>query len=598
MLRGDTSGGFRIRLNRYESQPIIDVLGLEVAEEQTHDDVTSSYLTPVMPFWQEMDLRYMEASNICWRTREFDWRTDEVEMEPEPEVDDPHLYNTTGSAGLQVATGPFTFVNTTIRVLPLLACPKRLQGVVEECLPNGVADFEAYGRYVYMIITSFADMHSESNDMGEWADKKVEFAIPVRWRDKTKHDLVSAGYVSPFVFSNSTIGVTTAREVYGWPVVEAQILSPNNVWLNESGPVADVSPFLDLKAEVFPALNVGQESEWRTVLEVGEGNLIGWQNQQDWNAVADHWGRELKSDVTRMAAAAQDERFEDLRALALEILGNGQALNQFSFKQFRDAASTELACYQALVRRRTIIERVHDLREMEDRTHVKVHQYPTQPIVEKLGLVVQNSFLTANGRVDCLQPSRHFFMKANLRVELPENVCWRSLSDEWHVPKKPKPGYFREQCRGEVGRDLIDYLDKGRCELSPSPFREEDQNPQRLRHKCALWSAAASDELRLTRPQAAGVVGDDKFEPQMVVHAMLSGEWDHFGNPRWYQREEREKLNKKGEGEPETPVDSLPMFVIRRDSVGKASDELFPKKERVPNVGSGADYWSPPDGSQ
>ena len=75
LLRGDMSGGYRIRLNEFESQPIISVLGLEVEEEDTiGDEVTTSFLRPVMPFWQEMDMRYLEATNVCWRTSKLEWR--------------------------------------------------------------------------------------------------------------------------------------------------------------------------------------------------------------------------------------------------------------------------------------------------------------------------------------------------------------------------------------------------------------------------------------------------------------------------------------------------------------------------------------------
>jgi hypothetical protein len=66
----------------------------------------------------------------------------------------------------------------------------------------------------------------------------------------------------------------------------------------------------------------------------------------------------------------------------------------------------------------------------------------------------------------------------------------------------------------------------------------------------------------------------------MVIHSMLSKEWENRSNPRWQQAKRDE-----------TPLKPLPTFVIRRDSVGTAKDELFP--EHVENVGSDADYWSP-----
>jgi hypothetical protein len=597
LLRGDLSGGYRVRLNNYESQPIVSVLGLEVEEEVTLDnDATANYLRPVMPFWQEMDMRYIEAENICWRTRDLDWRNDERQSEPDvgPDADKPHLFNTTGPAALQVATGPFRFTGANTRVLPLLADPDKLDELVAARLPDpeGVGHFEAYGRYVYMVVNSFGHMYSESNDVGRWADKTVEFLVPVLWRDGKDGQLITVGSFCPFIFNSSAIGVTTGREVYGWPVAEAQIMSPRNVWLEDEGPIADVKPCLDVKALVYPALGVGQESEWRTLIEVDDGNLVDEHDHETWRAIADDWGRKIKSDVSRMAQAVSDdaEGFLDLKTLALDILGNGEGFNRFSFKEFRDAKLTDRACYQALVRRRTIVERIHDLREMEDRAHVKLHFYPTHPIVEQLGLVVQSSYVAETGRVDCLQPSRQFYIKADIRTEMPENICTRSLSGRWKVPKRA-PGYFQEEKPVRVGRDLARYVVDPEADIGPHPFQPGDDNPRRLRHKCKLWRdhtrGSAEEAKRMSRARAAQVVQDSAFEPQMVVHSILSGEWEHRGTPRWRQAERQKERKEK-------PVEQLPDFVVRRDSVGSASDELFP--ETVPNVGTDADYWSPDGG--
>ena len=88
----------------------------------------------------------------------------------------------------------------------------------------------------------------------------------------------------------------------------------------------------------------------------------------------------------------------------------------------------------------------------------------------------------------------------------------------------------------------------------------------------------------MVRARAATVVADAGFEPQMVVHSILSKEWENRGPARWHQAEKQKERE-------ETAVDQLPTFIVRRDSVGPASDELFP--ESVPNVGTNADYWSP-----
>jgi len=590
LLRGDTSGGYRIRLNCFDSQPIISVLGLEVEEDATNDDdVTTSILRPVLPFWQEMDMRYLEATNVCWRTSDLDWRSEDKVTDEESTAAErkPHLFNTTGPAALQVATGPFTFINATIRVLPLLADPAKLQQVVNDCLPSvkGAAHFEAYGSYVYLLINNFGKMYSETNDVGRWADKTVDFVIPVRWRDEENGKLKSVGYFCPYMFNSSSIGVMTGREVYGWPVAEAQIKSPRNVWLDEGGPMADIAPCLDLKAQVFPALNVGQESEWRKLIEVDDGNLIGRNDTAAWNAVADGWGRATKTDIKRMtnAAAADEEGFLDLRTLALEILGNGKGLNQFSFKQFRDAASPDKACYQALVRRHTVIDKIKDLRELEDRIHVKIHHYPTHPIVEALGLVTQSSYVADTGRIDCLQPSRHFYLCANLRTESPENICTRSLAAGWNIPPR-STAYFEESGVTGVSSDLTRFLDDPKTRIEPNPFQEADENPRRLRHKSMLMNDCAVEGENnvgyMQKARATEVINNTALEPQMVIHSILSKKWENRSDP------DMDRIAAQSE---ESVAKPRPTFVVRRDSVGPARDELFPQESD-----DGHDvYWTP-----
>lgn len=601
LLRGDTSGGYRIRLNQYESQPIIDVLGLEVDEERTQGQRTTAYLKPVMPFWQEMDLRYLEATNLCWRTAELDWRNDEVEEEAQTESEKRavHRYNTTGSAGLQVATGPFQFDDSTIRVLPFLADKSKLQKLVDEHLPEGTKKFEVYGNYVYMLVFSYGKMYSETNNMGDWASKTVEFAVPVRCRDRANDDLESIGYVCPFLFNNSSIGVTTGREVYGWPVVEADIKSPRNLWLEGDGPASGVEPYMNISAEVFPALNLGQESEWRSIVELDRG--VGKETKTRWDDVADGWGSTLKRDVARMSetaeSAACSAEFTNLQALALELLGNGQPFNQYSFKQVRDAQSSDKACYQSLVRRPTQITRLQNIEEIDDQLLLKIHRYPTHPIADMFGLIPQSSYLGEHTLVDCFQPSRPFFLKADLRIDLPTNICWRSLigSDEpgsdktegWNVESAEKTsGYFFDEQSAGVGRDLVQCLNGQTSELSPSPFGEGDQHPDRIQHKCKIWQDAVQDrpaqdraKILLSTDDAQKAVSTDQLEPQMVVHAMLSNEWNCT----------REKRRTGSDAEADGKAGRLPNFVIPKYVVGDAENELFADGGPAEDE----DFWTP-----
>jgi hypothetical protein len=612
LLRGDPTGGFRIRLHEYANQPIVETLGLEVAG-RVAGAIPTVTLNPVMPFWQELDLTYRAGENICWRTKRGSqtskWQNHAGERpcHPDPDPDAAgSLYNTLGSNGFGVATGPFSFPGATLRVLPLPADGTKLALFVEEHLNDPIRllaktnardpryRFEAWGDYVYMVVTAYGDMVSETADIGNWAHRQVDFAVPVRWFDH-ENKLLSCGFVSPFTFMDSDIGATTAREVNGFAARKAEIATAESSWLSEQGPFADVRPLMDVKTKILAALNLDQRSEMRTIIEVVDGNLIAgmaagqarrrWDDHLPWKYVAETWGRPLQAELKRMADMEPSKEFKALRALSVEILGNRQPINQVSLKQFRDAEEVERACYQALVRTELVIERIWDIRELEDQTHVKIHRFPTLPIVETLGLRVQSRMLTDEGEVECLQPIRPFYMKVGLKSG-PSDVIW-SWPDE--KPETAHPRWYFQRPptdQTDVGPWLVDGLDRlaNRPVLCMADCQTE---ATKLPSQEGGSAAGAFERRKLFLAEAGSAVCCKELQPQMVVHAMLSNNWENRGFARGT------KFNR-------TP--KLPTFVVRRDSVGLGDEsegaacELFPvtqDQDKYPRVNFEFPYWSP-----
>ena len=563
-------------------------------------------LNPVMPFWQELDLTYQKGENICWRTKRGSktsgsrnhepspWRNHEGERAPrtrDPVATAP-LYNTLGSNGFTVATGPFSFPGATLRVLPLPAdgeklrkfVGKYLNGVVDETLKEKCADadppryhFEPWGDYVYMVVSAYGSMVSDTADIGNWAHRQIDFAIPLRWFDSDGKNLLSCGFVSPFTFMDSDIGTTTAREVNGLAARKAEIATAESSWLGDQGPFADVSPLMEVKTKILTALNLDQRSEVRTIIEVVDGNLITgvaagharrrWDDHLPWKYVAETWGRPLKAELESMAKMERSEQFKALRALSVEILGNRQPINQISLKQFRDAEDVDKACYQALVRTELVIERIWDMRELEDQTHVKIHRFPTLPIVETLGLRVQSRMLTDEGEIECLQPVRPFYVKVGLKSG-PAEVFWSVDDSGSQRDEAGSQWYFQGRDAPNVGLWVVDDLDA---------------------HKTCVadWLTGAPEGRPLTLEKAREAVCCRHLQPQMVVHAMLSNNWENRGIVRGTEFNRNPKL---------------PTFVIRRDSVGLGDEsegaccELFPvtkDKETYPRVNFEFPYWSP-----
>ncbi|HEY2256134.1 MAG TPA: hypothetical protein VGI11_10890, partial [Variovorax sp.] len=480
LLRGDVSGGYTLRIHRYASQPIIESLGLEVAasEEQT-DGGSVAVLKPVFPFWTDVDLFYGAGNVICSRTHgqgddDADrWTDEQPHARPEGAAGPPQThasesahsyYNTALGAATQPVAGPFEFPDVTLQVYPLLADRARLDACLEQYLNGPLADaglrFEAFGSYVYLLVNVTGDqlgtMWSSANNLGWWAEREVSFCIPVKWyRDG---ELVSTAMVAPFVYASSGRAVITDREVNGRPSIEASIDSPRDPWLGNSGPGAP-RRFLHMETEAFPALHLGQKGDRCTLLEIDERDVLPYNDDVGWRMVAQSWGETLVDDLKRKTAEhrAQPDVVRDVKALALELLAHEAPINWVNMKQYRDAADTQLACYQAAVHIERSITRIYDIREIENNVHVRVHRLSGHPIVETLGLQVKTVDSTDGQVVDNLQPIRPFWMRVSLKEELGKVLAWRSINERWQLthPWFAAPGasrtaapYFR--CPGET----------------------------------------------------------------------------------------------------------------------------------------------------
>ena len=464
-------------------------------------------LKPTFPFWTDVDLYYGRGHVICSRTpgttraSTANW-VDEQELfdeTGEPTSRPPagvggepcsNPYNTALGAATQPVAGPFHFPDVTLQVYPLLADRAQLDDFVERYLNKPLEAtgmrFESFGSYVYLMVTVCEDqlgtMWSSTNNIGWWAEREVAFCVPVKWRDQD--GLVSVGMLCPFVYSSNGRAVITDREVNGRPSVAATIDSPADVWLTRSGPVAE-RRLLHLETEVFPALNLGQQAQWRTLIDIDEADVLPYNADVAWRLVAQNWGEELVQDLKRKtyAQTVQQQEVQDAKAMALEILAHGKPVNWIILKQYRDAGDIGRACYQAAVHTTRAITRVYDIREIEERVHVRLHQYSGHPIVEALGLKVKSVDSTAGSVVQNIQPLRPFWMRVSVREDLGTVIGWRSGDENWTITH-PWLGVERETS--EPAQKTPYFRTPGDTYVSPTEFQGWS-NPQRLKVKSTEW---------------------------------------------------------------------------------------------------------------
>ncbi len=491
LLRGDVSGGYSVRIHRYPSQPIIELLGLNVvgARDDGHGD-SVAVLKPTFPFWTDVDLLYGGGRVICSRAHGPDATTHEwldeqpiaaaprrtvsppeappktvplpeapPKTAPLPEAPPktvplpeapPHAaeapesaqcaFNTALGAATQPIAGPFEFPDVTLQVYPLLADRTRLVECLDRTLNAALAGtglrFEPFGSFAYLTVGVIGDqlgtMWSSVNNIGWWAEREVAFCVPVKWY--RGDELLTVAMVAPFIYANSGRAVITDREVNGRPTIEADIQSPADVWLERSGP-DDPRRLLRLDTETFPALHTGQQSQLATLLEIDERDVLPYNDDVGWRMIAQSWGKRLVDDLRSRAQALERDAdaVHDVKALALELLAHGAPMNFVNLKQYRDATDVDRACYQAAVHTTRQITRIYDVREIEQRVHVHVHRLAGHPVVDALGLAVKSTDSDGAHVIDHLQPVRPFWMRVSTRESLATVIAWRATDDAWHV---------------------------------------------------------------------------------------------------------------------------------------------------------------------
>ena len=194
LLQADPAGGFRVSIHRYASQPLVELLGLEVEEQVEIEGQIVDRLRPVFPFWLGMDLATEESPSLGWRSiHSPDWRSEEAgstRVWPGARSDragrkqaaqELPEYNTARAGAVQAVPGPYWFPDARLDVFPLLADSRRLRRFCAEYLDNPFYRFEPFGTYVYALVTDFGRMASETNNIGSWAEQEVRFSIPLKW---------------------------------------------------------------------------------------------------------------------------------------------------------------------------------------------------------------------------------------------------------------------------------------------------------------------------------------------------------------------------------------------------------------------------------
>jgi len=572
VMAGDPSGGYSIRLDENASLPIVSTLGLEVRERTDFRDRRSSQLRPVMPFWVDVDLICHAGTNVAWRTHDGLWKDETGARFPPnqpPRVSTKPDFNSTIPNAVEAVAGPFRFDGTTIGVMPLRAEKKKLEVFLDKNLNQAFrcdidrADgkgkvkvrFEVWSRpaqriddgkpvggetaTIYMAVSMFSGVKSGTDDVGDWAKSELAFLIPVRWQRwvappddaKAEDNGVSHGWVTQgvgvfpaFAFVDNGITAFSRLEIQGIDAITADFVTPERAWLSDEGIDNPAQPLMRVGTELLPALGFGQKAGVLPVIEIRGGQPDASPGQAPDAA----WKRaqELQLDLETKKAARLDHWVElkCARALALEVLGNKQALSIYTLKEIPDANDPSGACYQSLVRVCRELTEVFDVREIEQTLCVRIHEYPSLSIASELGIVSEFVYDESGGIVKVAQGVRPFYIRATVSEPLARRVMWRAGTTKWTILDSAFQTMLSEQpgspqITADLGAETIqDWMD-------PSRTAEAMFQARRRRE-----SGSPVGEIDVRRARQAVKVAD----PQIVIDAILSREWSNNDpNSRW-----------------------------------------------------------------
>lgn len=531
----DSSGGYRVRLAKWPQLPIVDTLGLEVDRTWRGDGVDLVEIEPVNPFWYDIDMSYERGVNLCWRSFDRIWHTPDGKTFRKPDREDvprgtpmatretivstDRLFNTTLPDTNQTIAGPFEYLDSTVRVLPLLADPEVLSQFLDEYLnePLSTTDpqlsFEVWTKdygddhrgdkwaYVYLVVTRYGSISSGTDNIGDWAGEDACFHIPVRWYEGG--ELRGVGLVPVFTYVSTTASTISDTEILGWPTAKSVFKRPPTAWLDDPAPDAPES-LLSVSTEVLPSIAEGQQLVERQVVEVRQGR--GPADQEPWRLGAD-WVGPLRAEVqakNRCKQSHSGERFERSMSMALELLRGKHPINVFTLKQFRDVCHPDRACYQSLVRVPQTIQYVYDLRAINQPLHVRISQYPSQEIINVLGLKGTLTQKQDGGQDYVVIPQSPFWARIKWREDLGQSICyrvdeqWRRSPSEHSLEWQP---YFHPASTAE-GLDLHDRRYEG------DPIHE----PHDFIHRQTLDHADARAAV-------------ESFDAQMFLETIRAREW-------------------------------------------------------------------------
>jgi hypothetical protein len=184
---------------------------------------------------------------------------------------------------------------------------------------------------VFVLFMEAKELTSPTEIVGYIADQECAFAIPVLELNTRK-----LGLWMPYIFINSSLGMVTGREVWGFQKEIATFSFPA---------AGDPSAKFVANAMIFDPLAQSTQGKLAPLVTVAKPGLFGAPTPKS-SRREDAFG-EILDAISKGTGALLAHLTQEVVDVA--NLLDGSSVTAINFKQFRDAVDPTRACYQAIV---------------------------------------------------------------------------------------------------------------------------------------------------------------------------------------------------------------------------------------------------------
>ncbi|MFT5045983.1 MAG: hypothetical protein ACI8UP_002961 [Porticoccaceae bacterium] len=490
-------------------------------------------------------------------------------------MSNPEFNNARGSASSLQFTPPFSFSDMTVSVFPLCAELTQLQRFIDGYLnlDSENVRFEAVLPYVYLQILDYGKMSIEAANMGWVSQTEIAFCVPLRWMVKKKGEWVFHDWAvnCPFIFVDNELSMTTGREVYGWPKVLAQIDPSINQWVGDphgcqrvfdiklpdmhaSAPAPgqisangaflsvhqNPSPnFLDIPLNLsglldplinLPAMGLNMAKTTMDVYRTFGG--IAMEGLAGINSSSNPLSIESLSELSGLGVESNLWNPNTWSTTAQQMMASlypKMYMNTVNLKQFRDASRPSTACYQAITNSKMLFRNMTGggplgqqnlaFGQIDGGYRIDINELSQQPVVEDLGLLVDETRTTENGKEVSLKPVLPFWLKVDMDYSRGQAITWRSQSSNWlhsnHLKK-----ILSGDTADESSSDTDDNAKPAQSMDNPEPMQRAAE-PKKPRVKTERPSfQSGGNRYNTARGVAMQEIEGPFFLPQTTVRVL------------------------------------------------------------------------------